>query len=183
MMKNTLASYGHIAKFFHWLMAILFIGMFTVAYIMINMSKSDFRNSLYGLHKATGILLFSLVSLRLAWRLINSKPALPKTTSVWQRNVAKCNIAALYLLMFLMPMTGFLTSTLGGHDITFYGIFTISPLAHNSATSEFYSNAHEILSYMLIATFILHVMGAVYHHYFLKDNVLIACGYNINESE
>lgn len=169
MTKNTLSSYGHIAKFFHWLMAILFIGMFVVAYIMINISKSDFRYSLYDLHKATGMLLFGLFALRLCWRLFNPKPSLPNMHH-WQRIAAKCNIIVLYALMLLMPVSGFLTSTLGGHDISFYGIFIISPLAHNKSASAFFSDAHEILSYLLIAGFALHIIGSLYHHYILKDD-------------
>ncbi len=70
-----------------------------------------------------------------------------------------------------MPMTGFLTSTLGGHDISFYGIFTISPLAHNQSASAFFSAAHEILSYLLSIAFVFHIIGTLYHHYFLKDEI------------
>ena len=171
MIKNTLTTYGHIAKFFHWLMAIFFIGMFVIAYTMINISKSDFRYSLYDFHKATGILLFSLVALRLSWRLINIQPVLSVVLPFWQRLAARWNIIVLYILMFLMPMTGFLTSTLGGHDISFYGIFTISPLAHNQSASAFFSAAHEILSYLLSIAFVFHIIGTLYHHYFLKDEI------------
>ena len=172
MLKNTISTYGSMAKFFHWIMALLFFGMFIVAYIMINISKSDFRYSLYDLHKATGLLLFGLVALRLIWRKVTTQPVLSKIVPGWQQRAAKWNVVLLYILMIVMPMTGFLTSTLGGHPITFYSIFTIDPLAHDNASSEFFSEAHEILSYLLIAAFLFHVLGALYHHYFLKDDVL-----------
>jgi cytochrome b561 len=172
MLKNTTSSYGYITKLFHWLMALMFIAMFTVAYIMINISKSDFRYSLYDFHKATGLLLFGLVALRLSWRAINVQPTLATSVPRWQHQAARWNIAALYLLMFAMPITGFLTSTLGGHDISFYTIFTIAPLAQNKSLSEFFSQAHEILFYLLIIAFTFHVIGSFYHHYFLKDDVL-----------
>src|SRR3990167_6698513 len=171
MIKNTLSTYGYLAKFFHWSMALIFIAMFTVAYIMINIPKSEFRYTLYDLHKATGILLFCLVVLRLSWRLHNIQPALSGFVPVWQKHAAQWNIATLYFFMFAMPTTGFLTSTLGGHDISFYNIFIISPWAHDKSASGFFSQAHEILSYLLIVAFVIHVMGAIYHHYSIKDNI------------
>lgn len=170
--KNTSSTYGYLAKFFHWSMAILFLSMFIIAYIMTNIPKSDFRYLLYALHKATGILLFGLVILRSSWRLFNIQPELAKSIPLWQRRAAQWNIIALYFLMFAMPTTGFLTSSLGGHDISFYNLFVIAPLGHNQAVSKLFSQAHEILSYLLITAFVLHVIGAFYHHNFIKDDVL-----------
>lgn len=172
MIKNTSMAYGSVAKFFHWLMAILLIGMFIVAYIMTNLPKSDFRFALYNLHKATGLLLFGLVAFRLAWRWINVQPPLSPLLPRWQRFAAKMNILVLYVTMFLMPITGFLTSTLGGHTVSFYNLFVIQPLANNEVASDWFSEAHELVSYVLIAAFILHVLGAIYHHYFIKDDTL-----------
>lgn len=163
MLKNTLSTYGSIAKFFHWLMAGLIIGMFMLAYTMINIPISHFSDCLYSLHKATGLLLFGLVILRLLWRFINSAPKLPPSIPFWQQQLAKFNITALYLLMLAMPVTGFFMSTLANHAISFYGIFTVSPLADNQQVSKFFAKAHEILAYLLVASFTLHVMGAFYH--------------------
>ncbi|EKD71739.1 MAG: Cytochrome b561 transmembrane protein [uncultured bacterium] len=172
MLNNTSISYGTITRSLHWLMAAFFLGMFLVAYIMINIPKSDFRMSLYDLHKATGLLLFALVALRLMWRLVNVQPALPASTPLWQQRAAHWNIVFLYMLMFLMPISGFLTSSLGGHEITFYYLFTLAPLAHDEAWSEFFSDAHEIFSILLIIVFALHVLGSLHHHYIRKDNVM-----------
>lgn len=173
MMKNTRNTYGELAKFFHWLMALLLIGMYLVAYTMRNISSSNCRDALYDLHRATGLFLLALVALRLAWRFFNLQPALPQSTPIWQLYAAKWNIIGLYLFMFAMPITGFLASTLANHSITFYGLITISPLTHNPSGSEFFSKTHQILSYFLILFFALHVIGAFYHHFILKNNVLI----------
>lgn len=163
MLKNTTTVYGSIAKFFHWLMALLIFGMFIVAYTMTNIPASHFSEDLYSLHKATGLLIFSLVILRLIWRFINIEPKLPPSIPFWQRQLSNINITALYLLMLAMPLTGFFMSTLGNHAISFYGIFTVSPLADNPLLSKFFAKAHEILAYLLIASFTLHVIGAFYH--------------------
>lgn len=171
MIKNTIHSYGQPAKFFHWIMALLFLGMFSVGYIMTNTSKSSLIYSLYDLHKATGLVLFNLVALRLIWRFINVQPAPPKLPA-WQLFAAKSIVFILYFCMIAMPITGFLTSTLGGHDISFYTLFNIAPLAHNKDWSEFFSDAHDYLSYTMLVAFIIHMTAAFYHHYVLNDEVL-----------
>jgi cytochrome b561 len=172
MLKNTRTKYGLIAKIFHWGMALLFFGMFPLGYIMEGLADSDFKFSLFDLHKATGLILFSLVALRLFWRFISDQPGLDHSVPLWQRRAASGNIIFLYLLMIAMPVSGFFMSTLGGHDISFYGLFIISPLAHDKAASGIFANIHEYVSYIMIAAFILHLLGALYHHYVLKDNVL-----------
>lgn len=176
MMRNTRNTYGEIAKLFHWLMALLLVGMYLVAYTMINLSKSNLSNSLYAFHKGTGLLLLALVALRLAWRFINVQPGLLQATSIWQRHVANWTIIALYLLMFVIPITGFFAATLSNHAITFYGLFTIPALANNHTVAKFFSKSHEIAAYLLILFFVLHVIAAFYHHLFLKDDVLIRMG-------
>lgn len=113
MLRNSFGSYGWVAKSLHWLMALLFALMFVIAYTMINIPKSGFMFSLYDFHKATGLLLFFLVVLRLVWRGLNDKPQLVGV-SRWQRLAAEGNIVVLYMLMFVLPIAGFLTSTLVG---------------------------------------------------------------------
>jgi cytochrome b561 len=172
MLKNTRTTYGGVVKFLHWTMAILFFVMFGIAYTMTNISPSPVRSILYGMHKSTGLLLFGFFTLRFIWRLINVQPEVPASTPLWQKRAAAWNIFALYAVMLLMPVTGFLTSTLGGHDISFYWIFKISPLGHDKAASTFFSDAHEIISYVMIFLVSVHFLAALQHHYIRRDDVL-----------
>ncbi len=84
MYKNTPMTYGSDAKSFHWLIAMLLIAMFIIAYIMINIPESNLQGFLFDTHKATGLLLFVLVGLRLIWRQISTPPPLPASVPKWQ---------------------------------------------------------------------------------------------------
>lgn len=172
MLHNTRTTYGTLTRLLHWVMAVQFIIMFGLAYIMTSLPKSAFRYTLYDIHKATGLLLLVLAIVRIGWRFTNTQPDLSSVVARWQHLAAKSNVILLYCMMLLMPVTGILTSTLGGHDITFYHLFTIHPLGNNAGLSELFANAHEILSYIIIGAFSLHVAGALYHYYVIKDNVL-----------
>lgn len=170
MIKNSHLAYGRVSKLIHWTMAALLIGMFIIAYTMINLDRSEFMLFLYRLHKSTGLLLFALVGMRLLWIAVNPRPhlAIPR----WQRISANINIIVLYLMMIAMPVSGFLTSTLSGHEVSFYGLFTISAWGHDKALTAIFSEAHELAAYLLIAAFLMHVMAAIYHHFILRDGVL-----------
>jgi cytochrome b561 len=89
MLFNTSTHYGSIAKFLHWLMAVLFIALFTVAYQMMDMQPGEQKWSLYGLHKATGVVMFALAILRLTWRITQPQPSLPLDMPLWQQRIAK----------------------------------------------------------------------------------------------
>lgn len=172
MLKNTRHTYGIIAQWLHWFMAVLLIAMFVLAYYMMDLGDAATKKPFYDLHKATGLLLLGLVLLRLLWRFINLQPQLPTSMPQWEQISAKLNVVALYMLMLAMPITGFFMSSLGGRQISFYGLFTIAPLMYNKAIAGIFKNGHVIASYIFIAIFALHVLGALYHHFFLKDNIL-----------
>lgn len=172
MIKNSKTNYGSVSKFFHWTMAFLIILIFTIGYIMTNIPKSSGRLTLYDFHKATGLLVLSLCILRLSWSVFNIKPSLPNHLSPIMKFIVKYSHMMLYFLMIGMPVSGFLISTLGGYRVTIYYLFTIQPFTVNKYLSHFFSNIHQLLAYTLAAVVILHVMGALFHHFIIKDNIL-----------
>jgi cytochrome b561 len=138
MLKNTLQSYGLIARLLHWTMAILILGMIGMGYVLIQMPPSDLRSSLFGIHKATGLLILVLVSCRLLWRYHNVTPLTPNTIPPWQRSLAKLNIFTLYSLMFLVPVSGLGGALFGGYPLSFYGLFTIPSLTKNPKIASYF---------------------------------------------
>lgn len=75
--------------------------------------------------------------------------------------------------MLIMPLSGLLGSITGGHDVSFFGLFDIPALSNQDKVfSNFCWSTHETCAYLLIACVILHISGALYHHFILKDNVL-----------
>ena len=85
MLKNTLSSYGLITKLFHWFIGIAIVGLLVIGFIMVSMLPSADKWQLYSMHKATGVLVLFLVSLRVLWRLINVKLELPADLPLWQK--------------------------------------------------------------------------------------------------
>ena len=117
--------------------------------------------------------VFVLAVLRLSWRWISPPPPLEKNVSPLIKWAATNNIRLLYVLIFLYPLSGYLMSTLGGHQIDLFGLYTIEALGK---VPEISKRAHFIhvyvFEYLLIASFCAHVLGAIYHHFIRKDQTL-----------
>ena len=173
MIQNTSRSFGIVAKCFHWGMAILILIQFSIAYVMTGLDPNPLKWTLFDLHKAIGLTIFILVGLRLGWRLINPVPEMPKFSPRWQVMISHLTFGALYLLMFLMPLSGLGLSLLNGSSVSYFGLFTISKIYSNPTVyGTFFDQMHILLSYVFIVCIGLHICAALYHYFILKDSVL-----------
>jgi cytochrome b561 len=161
--------YSRVAKWLHWAMALLIIGNLAGGLL----HDIDPR-LIMPLHKATGILILGLTVLRFLWRLTHRPPAYPTTMANWERWASTIAHMALYALMILVPVTGWLMSSAGRYPISFFGLFEVPKLdvPQTEAFGEMMSERHELLGYAMIALLLLHIAAALRHHYVKKDGIL-----------
>ena len=157
-------KYDNFAILIHWLMVILIFIMFGLGWYMVDLPKgSDERTWFFALHKSIGLTLALLVIVRTAWRISHKPPALPETIEAWKRKTANITHNLLYILMFLQPVSGYISSSFSGYKTRFWGY----PLPHwgwkNQELNEFFTEIHEISSVLLLGFIILHIAGAVSH--------------------
>ncbi|OJX11212.1 MAG: hypothetical protein BGO77_07535 [Caedibacter sp. 37-49] len=170
---NTKDSYGLISRLFHWAMAILIISMLIVGYMMTGIQNPELKMRIYDIHKASGVTLLVLVMLRLLWKLNNIAPMLPNKTPFWQVMVSKASTVLLYVMMFLMPISGLLMSLLSGYAINYFGFFKIAPFfLETTLAGSIAYHIHIYSSYALVMLIAMHIVAAFYHHLVLKDNIL-----------
>ena len=171
-MKNTENSYGSVAKGFHWIVGLLMIGLVIVGLIMDDF-EAPFKFEVYGWHKALGIAVLALASLRLIWRFMNVQPKSMPTHKPWEKTLAHAAHWALYAAMFIMPLSGWAMSSAGGYPIDFFGLFEVPPLVEkNKELGGIFHEIHEIAGYALIGLIGLHAAGAIKHHVLDKDDTL-----------
>ncbi len=174
MIRNTPTTYGSVAKTFHWLIAILIIGMLIYGFILVNLKNTNpYREILIGVHKSIGLTILLLVILRLFWRFINIQPPLPITVPLWEQICAKSAHFFLYILMFLMIFSGWSLSSFGGHPVKFWGFLDATlPVTKNQMISERAFLAHKIIAWCIIGLVSLHILGALKNHFIDKNQVL-----------
>ncbi len=170
-LKNTPSEYGSAAKFFHWLIAVLIIGMIVLGLSFDSMAKPD-RLYWINIHKSIGLTIIGLMILRLVWRISNTQPQWP-TMPKWQVVAAHGIHWLLYLAIFVVLFSGWTMSGLGGHTTYYFGLFNATlPLAKNVALEHRLESVHEYTAYIIIALVSIHVLAALKHHFVDKDNVL-----------
>ena len=79
----------------------------------------------------------------------------------------------LYLLLFAMPLTGFLYTALSGYPVPLFMAVDLAKLVPvNKPLGEGFKFAHLSLQWLLYLTVAVHVGAAFHHHLARKDWVL-----------
>lgn len=173
MLRNTQYSYGSVSKIFHWIIAVLIMSMLAAGFTMFNLKASPLKWQLYSIHKATGVVILMLVALRLIWRLSNIRVESSSDLSIVVRHLANISHNLLYVMIFLMPVSGILMSLTGGRNIDIFGLYTIKSLTDNIELSSYLVLIHQYSAIILSCLIVIHICAALYHHYIRRDNVLI----------
>ncbi len=174
-MTKEIAKYHKISKIFHWLMAILVFGqVFGGIYMVHFMSQSSNRFEIYNLHKSFGAILLILIFLRVFNRLINKPPKLPNTISKIEQNIGHLVHYSLYLLMILIPLSGYLMSNSYGFDVNLFNITLPNLMDRNYELAGYFSAAHKYLGYTILLFICLHIAGTIRHVFFdrQENNIL-----------
>lgn len=167
------SHYTTTAKSLHWLMAVLFFGMLGLGFYMQGLPLSPEKLKLYSWHKWIGVTVFLLALIRLAWRVTHRPPALPASMSRLMQVAAHAGHHMLYMLMFLIPLSGWLMSSAKGFQTVWFGILPIPDLLEkNKELGDLLLIVHVSLNYLFIMVLIGHIGAALKHHFIDKDDIL-----------
>lgn len=167
------SRYGAVAQSFHWVIAGLIVAQFVLATRAADLPIGAHKLGLLARHKSFGMTVLMLAVLRLLWRLKNPPPELPAGMSVLERRVAHATHLAFYVLLFAMPLTGWLMSSAKNYSVSWFGLFTWPNLiSRNETAFDVLRSTHHLLGGALLAIAVLHVLAALKHHFWNKDDVL-----------
>lgn len=159
----------------HWFMALLFVAVYASIELRVLFPKgTDMRDLMKALHFMFGLGVLLMVLARLGARWFSPKPQQGPTLGLetWAHRLASLGHLALYALMLVMPLMGWLALSAAGKPIPFFGLEMPPLMAPNKAWAHDIKELHEtvgVVGYWLIGT---HVAAALGHHYVLKDGLL-----------
>lgn len=164
-MKHPLPS-----RILHWLMAAIILTLLGLGIYMSEFLSKDAANrmEIYNLHKSLGIIALALIFLRIINRLINKAPALPQSISKLEITLAHLCHFALYFLMILTPLSGYLMSNSAGYPAVFFGYELPFLIEKNLELRKFFAETHELSAYSLLALITIHVSAVIKHRFFDK---------------
>ena len=169
----TTTRYSKTAIFLHWAIALTLAFQISLGGRLEEIEKGAGQFWAFQLHKSIGITILLLTLVRVGIRFVHPRPPLP-ADSGWAQRLAKTVHAGLYLVMLGAPITGWIivsTSKLNFPTL----LFGTVPLPHLPVPRLFHEPAqelHEWLAWLAIGLFLLHVAGALRHHFARNENLL-----------
>jgi cytochrome b561 len=171
--RNTSTQYGILAKSLHWLIA---IGIFALIYLGLEQAElesGDERSRIRFIHASIAAIVLMLMTIRVVWRFMNDVPAHPDGMPGWQRIISAVVHWGLYISVFTQLIAGAMVVGTGGKGLPVFGLFSIPlPIVEDHDAHEWWEGVHEIAWRPIAILLVLHILGALYNHFIVKNDVL-----------
>lgn len=166
--------YTKTAMLIHWLTALLIIAAFFLGLTMTEIHGiTPTKLKYYSWHKWLGVTVLLLAVLRVLWRRANKPPPHPLGMPAWQAMAADATHLLLYLLIFAVPLSGYLYSSAAGVPVVYLGLIPLPTLIEaNAELKPILKTVHYVLTMTMAAAVVGHVLAALKHQFVDRDGVL-----------
>ncbi len=178
---NTATSWGWPARLLHWVMAGLILFQLGLGFRMVRLvSDVAEKFGLYQTHKSWGFVIFTLALVRILWRATHKPPELPAKMSPLEVALARGAHLALYVLIVLQPVTGWLMAsasplqeTYGLKNMVFMWFELPDPFQPGSkGLEDIFKSIHAWAAFGLAVILTGHVAAALRHQFIRRDGLL-----------
>jgi len=165
MQKYPLSS-----RIIHWLMAALIIFMLALGIYMEDFIAKDAPNRMevYGLHKSLGVVALIFIAIRIINRLVVKAPALPSSMKRIEQTLSHLGHIALYLLMIIVPLSGYLMSNAAGFPVHLFSIEMPALISNNLDNARIFREIHGTSADAIMFILGLHILAVIKHRFFDK---------------
>lgn len=172
--RNTEAGYGWFMIAIHWLVAAAVVGLFALGWWMVDLSYySEWYNLAPHIHRSIGLLVLAVMAVRILWRLADRKPRpLPNHSRL---EVVGALLAhwLLYLLTFVVLVSGYLISTSDGSSIDLFNWFSVPSVTGDVRALELVAgDIHYWSAWALVVLASGHGLAGLKHHLVDRDATL-----------
>jgi cytochrome b561 len=172
-MTLTTPGYTRTAIGLHWLIALLILCAFPLGIYMADLPFSPGRLKLYSYHKWIGVTVFLLALARVAWRLTHPAPPPAAGLPAWQRIASVATHHLLYVLIIVVPISGWLMSSAKGFQTVYFGLLPLPDLLDkNKELGDLLLTVHKVLNFTLAVLVVTHLTAALKHYFIDRDEVL-----------
>lgn len=166
-------DYGVAARVIHWVTAVSIVFLFGMSWWMMALPFGGFREFPFQLHKNIGLTLALLVTLLLYVRpRHHHQAATVENYPLWMDRFATVSHVLLYVLIFAVCFSGYLSSSFSGWGTQFWWTVDLPNWGwEDEQLNVVFSNLHLWTCWALLAVIVAHV-GAALFHGFLRDGVI-----------
>jgi cytochrome b561 len=172
ILQDVTERYSGAAIALHWLTAVLIVANLSLGLSMVALPISPRKLQWFLVHKWIGITVFLVTCARLAWRWYRPVPP-PVAMPDWQRRSAATAHALLYVLLLVIPISGWVYSSATGVQVVYLGLFPLPDLVpKDKALAAMLRTTHVTLNFALFTLLCVHVAASLKHHFRDRDAVL-----------
>lgn len=177
--RNSLASYGKVARLFHWTTAALILIAIPLG-IVANRLPYDTAEALarkaqlFSIHKTLGVVVFFVALGRIFWALMQTHPVPLHPERRLELSLARLVHWMLYISLVAVPLTGWVHhAAVTGFAPIWWPFGQGLPFVPQSeSVAQAAGAAHWVFTKLMIASILLHIAGALKHHVIDRDDTL-----------
>jgi len=172
-MSKNVQAYATTSKILHWLIALIVMLMLSLSFFLSSLPEAD-QPKFYMIHKSCGLTVLALMLFRVIWIVYRGRPSLPPLVPRWEVILSRVVQYSFYVLLIVMPLCGWILSMANNRVPRYFDWFFLPfpGISPNKMLGNWMDLAHKTIAWLLIALIVLHVAGALKHHFIDKDNVL-----------
>ncbi len=167
---NNKTKYGLLSKLFHWLTAAGLIVQIPLGFYLVDLDFDQSRVDIENYHILFGLIIFYAILIRLIFKVLTPIPDFKGSAFPGQKFIARLNHLLLYLTLLTVTISGILKKLFNGESLVVF--FKKINLTYNYELSEQFYSIHILANYALIGLITLHILAALFHKFFLRENIL-----------
>src|SRR5215472_11676479 len=170
-----LRAFDPLIRFLHWLTLVLVATTFVLAFSIDLAPSKPAAGVIIQLHRSFGVTLWLVTLVRLVWRQFSRFPNWPTEMPQLMRFAAHWSEYALYALLLIQPMLGLLHTNAHGDRVNLFFLGQLPALiGQDRLLARQLLQAHDLVGFLLLGLMALHDSAALYHHFWRRDDTLVA---------
>lgn len=179
-LRNTEDGWGLVHRALHWAIAGVILFQLGLGFYMTNVVTDVYAQFAYTqTHKSWGFVVFALALVRVGWRWANPVPKAPAMPR-WQHHASEGAHYALYALMILLPVSGWLMASASplqdqyGIKNMVFGLFELPDpfVPGSSGLDRTLKAVHYYAALGIVAIVGVHTAAALKHQFVDRDGLL-----------
>ncbi len=172
------------ARWFHWITALLIFAIVPLGWIFAEFKTMKDNKNLFeapipgspadyaSLHKTLGLVVLAIIAARIAYRILNRPPSLPGRLPAVEKGLAHATHWLLYLVLLVMPISGYIMSSASDHPISILGLFDFPKLPIAKEQGKIAFKIHIYAQFVVYALVALHLACVAVSLFLRRDNIL-----------